>query len=143
RDSLGLVARSPRRPQRRHAASGQRLRADHARAGAPRLYGPAQRNSIRRAHRPARRAADASLRNPMRTNLTSTRPTRIAFVLLLLPAVAFAQGRNVPPPPGRRGTAPPPAPTPAPAPTGTTALPSAPPLPGEQEALQECKKYPA
>jgi len=73
----------------------------------------------------------------MRTTIL-TRSTRIAFVVFLLPAVAAAQGRNVPPPPATatRGTAP--APVPAPA----TATPSAPPLPGEQEAVLECKKYP-
>src|SRR4051812_46401145 len=82
----------------------------------------------------------------MRTTLT--RPMRIAFMVFLLPAVAVAQGRNVPPPTGTRGATPPP-PTPVTAPPATPptsaggpALPSAPPLPGEQEALRECKKYP-
>ncbi|MGZ3425185.1 MAG: type II secretion system secretin GspD [Polyangia bacterium] len=74
---------------------------------------------------------------------------RIAFVVFLLPAVAAAQtgGRNVPPPTGTRGpTVPPPPPvtTPLPSPpSGVPSGPSAPPLPGEQEALRECKKYPS
>src|SRR4051812_5715676 len=81
----------------------------------------------------------------MRTTLT--RPMRIAFVVFLLPAVAAAQGRNVPPPAGPGGAPPPPPPVTAPPATpptsaGGPALPSAPPLPGEQEALRECKKYP-
>jgi len=78
----------------------------------------------------------------MRTTLT--RPIRIAFAVLLLPAVAAAQGRNVPPSTGTCGATPSPttAPSSAPAPTGGPALPSAPPVPGENEALRECKKYP-
>jgi general secretion pathway protein D len=72
---------------------------------------------------------------------------RIAFAIFLLPAVAAAQGRNVPPPTGTRGATPPTTVAPplpaAPSPTvGTPPGPSAPPLPGEQEALHECQKYP-
>ncbi|HEX6837930.1 MAG TPA: type II secretion system secretin GspD [Polyangia bacterium] len=61
-----------------------------------------------------------------------------------MPAVAAAQGRNVPPPSGTRGgTSPlPTAPAPAAPTAGSAPLPSAPPVPGEQEALRECKKYP-
>ena len=97
------------------------------------------RNATRagRAHRPARPAANASIRNPMRTTLT--RPMRIA--LRGLPASRRRRGareRAVPPPAGPRGARrlrrrPPPAAAPG---------PSAPPLPGEKEALHECKKYP-
>ena len=82
----------------------------------------------------------------MRTTLT--RPIGIALLALFVPAVAAAQGRNIPPPTGTRGGSPAPgAPAPAPAPTspstaGGTQLPSAPPLPGENEALHECHKYP-
>ena len=73
---------------------------------------------------------------------------RIAFVFFLLPAVASAQtgGRAVPPPSGTRTSPPTVPPPPGPAvPPPTTGLPpgpAAPPLPGEQEALRECKKYP-
>jgi general secretion pathway protein D len=86
----------------------------------------------------------------MRTT-TLTRPIRIALLISLVPAVALAQGRNVPPPTGTRGgtagssgTA---APTgtvnvPPPPPPPTAGAPTTPPLPGEQEALRECKKYP-
>ena len=80
----------------------------------------------------------------MRTTLT--RPIGIALLALFVPVVAAAQGRNIPPPTGTRGGSPAPsAPAPAPAPppsAGGTQLPSAPPLPGENEALHECKKYP-
>lgn len=85
----------------------------------------------------------------MRTTLT--RPIGITLLALFVPVVAAAQGRNIPPPTGTRGGSPAPsapAPAPAPAPTapstaGGTQLPSAPPLPGENEALRECHKYPA
>ncbi|HEY2743823.1 MAG TPA: type II secretion system secretin GspD [Polyangia bacterium] len=61
---------------------------------------------------------------------------RIALVVFLFPAVAAAQGRNIPPPGTRTAT--PPSGTPS-----TAQLGNAPPLPGEQEALHECQKYPA
>ncbi len=65
---------------------------------------------------------------------------RIAFVVFLLPAVAAAQGRNIPPPTGTRTTPLPPGTSTVPAPTPPVG--NAPPLPGEQEALHECQKYP-
>lgn len=75
----------------------------------------------------------------MRTTLT--RPIRILVCLALVPLVgglADAQTRITPPPTARRpGSNPPP-----PAPTAGPATPTTPPLPGEEEALHECKKYP-
>ena len=65
---------------------------------------------------------------------------RIAFAVFLLPAAAVAQGRNVPPPTGTRVAPPRPLPPTPAAPAGNAA--TEPPLPGEQEAVLECKKYP-
>ena len=76
----------------------------------------------------------------MRTTLT--RPIHIAFVVFLLPAVAVAQGRNVPPPTVNRGATPPAPPPAVPTPKPSGAVDNTPPLPGEQEALRECHKYP-
>jgi general secretion pathway protein D len=86
----------------------------------------------------------------MRTTLT--RPIRTAIAVVLLPfyaGVAFAQPRTTPPPTGTRagtptspGGAAPPATTVTPPPAPAANTPTTPPLPGEQEALRECKKYP-
>src|SRR5439155_20503061 len=74
--------------------------------------------------------------------------------MLLVPIFAGTalarQPRTTPPPAGTRGgtptspggAAPPPLPPP-PATPSAGATPTTPPLPGEQEALRECKKYPA
>jgi general secretion pathway protein D len=96
----------------------------------------------------------------LRTNLTQALRTFVILSsLALLTATASAQRSAGPPtgtrpgsvPPGAATPPPPPAaatPTPAP-PTGiaggsnTPAAPPPPLLPGEQEALKECKKYPA
>ncbi|MDB4966663.1 MAG: hypothetical protein JWN44_2352 [Myxococcales bacterium] len=76
-----------------------------------------------------------------------TRPIRSAIAIMLLPlyaGVAFAQPRTTPPPTGTRPGSTPPATTVTPPalPSGATGTPTTPPLPGEQEALRECRKYP-
>ena len=72
------------------------------------------------------------------------RPTRtILAATLLFAAPAFAQPKTTPPPTGTRTIAPPPPAGSAPnTATPPTTAPAEPLLPGEQEALKECKKYP-
>jgi general secretion pathway protein D len=74
----------------------------------------------------------------MRRALIPTR-TLIALVVIFSAPIASAQVKTSPPT-GTRTIAPPPSTTP-PAPS-TAAAPSEPLLPGEQEALKECRKYP-
>src|SRR5262245_58988882 len=71
---------------------------------------------------------------------------RILVAALLLPALAAAQKARPtiggaapvnPPPPAAPGAG-----TPLPPPPPAGDKPNEPPLPGEKEALQECKKYP-
>src|SRR5205814_1998503 len=100
----------------------------------------------------ARRNRHVGLLDSMRTILT--RPIRSTIALLLLPVFAGTalarQPHTTQPPTGTRGgtptspggAAPPPLPPVPPATPVGGALPTTPPLPGEQEALRECKKYP-
>jgi general secretion pathway protein D len=77
----------------------------------------------------------------MRTTLIRTTRKALVAGLLLATSPLWAQQKSAPPT-GVRTVSPPAPANPLPAPPTTPAPPAEPLLPGEQEALKECKKYP-